>query len=181
MPNLGAKTFTRLRQAEQRLAKFGGTIWNRTIHTIGGGTAAAATNQPFDIALTEVASPDYHITLIPGGINQLVPTNMLAVTDYDNTTTRFVSLDVTTDGRKVTSSVITIGAAAPAQGIGAAQAIGPTSFSMLIGVVALGTIYQIWRGMMLATLTQSHLEDRDPPVIGMSPIIRWYTWVVEVE
>ena len=144
----------------------------------GGGAGPSA--QPFDIIVTKQADPslNYDITLRPGCVNNLFPSNMSASKPYTANSQVYVWLAVTTTGRSVTSLTWEMGASPPVQGISSTSVIGPTSFNIMLGAVVANVAQQVQHGIITATLSQAASADRDPPVPGMSTIIRWYTWAV---
>jgi hypothetical protein len=145
---------------------------------LGGGAAAAATTAPFTIAMVLAGGgPNYSVTLWPGAINQLVPTDMFTTVTYVAASTVYVHLDVTTDGRKITAAAIVIDGTSPVA-MPSTSGLAPTSFGLLIGVITNNTVYQINSGLCTATIATALTEDKAAPVPGQSPYLYWYTWTV---
>lgn len=140
--------------------------------------AASEPCDAFSIVLTPNTPPAYLVTLVPGTINQAVPSNILTPIAYNSTTDRYVKLKCTTDGYALTGVTVALeGTVTPP--IGTAQNAGPTSFEVLIGVISQGVVTQVWSDCnMTATLTLALIESKVSPVPGTSPYNFYYTWVV---
>jgi len=145
------------------------------IKAIASG-GAAEENEPFDV----IVSSSTTITVWPGNINQLAPSNIFSTIAYTPGSTAYIKLSVTTDGRKVTAA--TVGTSAtPISPIGVTESLAPTSFEVLLGIVVSGTVYQVWPGgNMVATISNQLTEDKASPVAGQTPYKYWYTWLLDV-
>lgn len=139
--------------------------------------SASSSLNPFDIILTLVSGTTYNLLLFPGAVNQFVPDNILTPISYDSTTTRYIKLRITTDGKKVTGCTI-VSEAGATTGIDTTANAGPTTFDILIGVIILGSIKQVRDGNLRATLLNMLTQSVAVPVPGTSPYVYYYTWTI---
>ena len=138
--------------------------------------AAAAQTKPFTISISGTS-----YTLFPGTINSLAPSNILSTFVYTPATTRFVKLRVTTNGKAVTGATI-VDEATPTGAIDATENAAPTTFDVLIGVIADGTVFQVWQLQNIrALLLVAQVQSKVTPVPGTSPYIFFYTWAIQNE
>lgn len=143
----------------------------RPIGGSGGGSGSSSTPEPFDITLSNGT-----ITLWPGNINQLVPNGMFSSFDYSGGVV-YVYAHVVTNGRQVTSSTLTVSSSGPSV-IATSQSQAPTAFDVLFGIVSNNTVYQISNGNVQASIYQTHVEDKSNPIVGSSPINRYFSWSI---
>jgi hypothetical protein len=132
---------------------------------------------PFTIQLAFVAGTTYNMTLWPGTLNQAIPSNILTPISYDSTTNRFIKLSVTSNGKSITGTTVA-SSATVTDAITTTADAAPTTFDILIGVIVAGTIYQVRRGNLLATLNNNFTEGKAVPVPGTSPYTFYYTWLI---
>lgn len=146
----------------------------------GGGSSAAVDHCPFDITLTDKVGPNVDINIRPGTINQLVPTNIFSLIDYDPTTVVYVKVHATTNGKEVTGATI-VANTTPSVFIPATSGGGATEFDVLVAILNSGQIVRVLTcGNINAVISQTFLEDKPSPTPGTSPFIRWYTWIITV-
>lgn len=143
---------------------------------IGSSSSSTSIITPFTIFLSSTS-----ITIQPGTINQFLPTNMFTVLSYTLLSTVFIKINVTTDGRVVTGAVIA-SEATPTAAIGTAANAGPTTFSILLGVISSSTIYQTWiDGNIRESLLLAVTESVAAPAPGGAAFTNYYTWKTEAD
>ena len=150
------------------------------LQTIGGGEVTLD-HRPFDIISRGTDNALINdIIFWPGTINQYLPTNMFDTFSYNITTIMYAYVRALTNGRAITSASIIV-SATPPNPINTLASVGPPQLDILIGCFVMGTLYKTWEGgNMAANLSQSHTEDRPTPIPGLSPTIKYYTWLVSV-
>ena len=131
--------------------------------------------QPFDVIIDGTHTSLY---LMPGTINQVLPTNMLSSFSISSSGNYCVYLSVNTDGYTVVNATINVSGSVPSQGIISTPAAAPSSFNIVIGMINSGVLTQVAHGNINATTVPTIQQDRYPPVVGMSTTIRWYSWTV---
>lgn len=121
-----------------------------------GGTSSPAINTPFQIFATKnlTGMPPtwdgtYNVTLWPGSVNQLLPTNIFAKINQTITSTQYVVLTCLSDGYVVTSSTWSLMSSQPTTPDATAD-IPPSIFYITLGVIFYNStpntisIFQIW-------------------------------------
>lgn len=153
-----AGKLNRLREAVEqlRLQNGPGYTVNRTrggttlqLLTRPGSASGPATVCPFEISKA-VTSSGYTITIQPGTINGLLATNYIACLTHNTTpltgttaANRYVTLDVDTDGKQVTSFDLGITSTTPTAPTPTTP-LAPTSFVYPLAVVVTsGAVYRL--------------------------------------
>lgn len=134
---------------------------------------------PWMISVTNFSidpeSPDYRITLRPGTINTIVPSNMFSNFAIPLTGTYYTSLDCTTDGTSVTAAVINVSTTPPApldEDMGAA----PDFFQLLLGMTVDLKIYQFIDYVLFAFPIRTIYSIKDSPEPGQPYYDLHYSW-----
>lgn len=141
--------------------------------------SASVVIKPFWLILSKntLPDPDYTLRIIPGVINQFLPSNILTTIPVVADSVVWVWLEVITDGRAITAVTLQSSSTPPTQGILPTESTPPITYNVLLGVVLNNSASQIWTaGNISSPATLSHVEDRSPIVIGASPTVKWYTW-----
>lgn len=136
---------------------------------------SATTSYPFDVTVSGSSDPR-DVTLIPGVVNNLMPTNMFSTLSVDPTGTWYVVLTVTFAAAQVTSSLLSISATPPAAS-DVTEATPPASFDILLAVIVDATVFQIRHGNITVTPAEAFRTDRDSPANpGQLPYVSWWQW-----
>lgn len=149
----------------------------------GVGSSAPSDACPFDITVSPNGS-NFDVSLRPGTVNQMIPSNLFTPITVSGVASSFVKLHCTTNGTGVTGVTVTADAT-PSSPIIPTPSVGSTTFDILIGVILPGgtSIKTLgYCASIRATLSQVFTQDKsDPPAPGISPYIRWYTWITEAD
>lgn len=108
----------------------------------GGGTPSVIS--PWDLTISTSITGDVTLTVWPGAINGLMPTNMFDVFTIDATGLWYLIATVTTDGTAISSCVLSASHTAPSGQVFASNAM-PSTVSITVGVIKAGLIYNIWK------------------------------------
>lgn len=144
----------------------------------GEGGGGSPTIRPFDIEVFKDGAV-IKAKVIPGVFGGgFIPTNMYADFPIDDTGIYIAKVKVTTDGKKITSSLIIIDVAqAPIQN--PAKNMLPTEFHFVFGVIFKGVAYRTLgnAGPTIASqlLYTTSRTDAQP---GELPFDNWYIWKV---
>ena len=126
------------------------------------------------------------VTIAPGTINALVPSNMFDVngrpylTISATDTTQYVLLTASTNGKIITSASLSASTSNVDPSLNIMKGAAPASFQVLIAIIVnvLGQqIFQIGLGNITAIPKQMFLEGKVPVGIGAEPFDRWWSWV----
>lgn len=143
---------------------------------LGGSSAAAAEDCPFDITITETAGPIYTATFRAGTINSLLPSNYLTGVTVPATGTRYLVLDCTASNGEITSAAFAAETSAPPAIVPYAGQ-PPVAFKILIGVVIDTVAVKVWGcGNIQASGAESFRLQKASPTAGQLPYDVYYTW-----
>lgn len=143
---------------------------------VGGETAGG--HEPFDIILT-----GGEISIWPGTVNGYLPSNIFDTFPYDmeSKPTVYVKLVASTDGYGLVNAQIVVDSNPPDINY-PEENFAPTSFNVLIGIVADAIVYKTWGGgNMRAVTSQAIIQEKEAPEPGSSPYIYWWKWDISVE
>lgn len=157
------------------------------LESIGGGVATTIYT-PFEIfankhIVSGVWDNTYDVTLYPGVVNQLLPSNIFSPINQGISSTLYVILTGASDGYSVTSSAWSLESSAPAP-VDATADTPPSSFTVVIGVIfwnavtSTFTIYQIIQNNLSAQPIQWLTVSRATPEPFLSPVQYYWTWQV---
>ena len=143
-----------------------------TILNIDAGSGVAPTL--WDVVMDSPASGQFQI--ISSTVNQVLPSNFTSNFAYAGDP--YVKLDAVAAAGRVTSVTLTVNGtpvSAPSVNEGAPS----TTFSALVGVFISGQFRKTCvPAGFLAVPTVSFTADRNPPVLGLSNTINWWTWAI---
>lgn len=146
----------------------------------GGGGGSSVCDCPFDIvktAVTPATDPvSYSISIRPGTINGLLPSNWSSVGTYSNEDTKFLVLNVTTDKTGVTAADLSLQDSYTDK-IDVYANGAPLSFKVLIGNIASGAKWQRAIGCSSLSALPTEAFITDNPDDPLRPT-RHYTWEV---
>jgi hypothetical protein len=146
----------------------------------GGGTPTAS--HPFKIA--SVQDPDnedqYLVTVQPGTINSLLPTNLLDGENLEEfvlpeDTLRYVTLSCTAADNALTSCELSLESSPPAAQTPLAFAL-PATYEVLLGVVYNSTVRQVVNTNLTVSGRQAYITDKTNPVPGSLPYNVFLVW-----
>lgn len=148
----------------------------------GGGGEPAPDVKPFDVTVSldeEAMDPetaDRIVTLVPGVVNNLLPTNMFSTLSAPASGTRYVVLTVGTSSGEVTTAVLSIDSSAP-DPLPVELSTPPVALALLIAVIIDGVAHQIVRGNISLTAKEAFRVDRESPAEpGELPYLSYWTW-----
>ena len=157
---------------------------SRRIQSRGGTIAAGSPIVPFTVSFNPT---DDSITIQPGVVNQLLPSNMYSGANNSPIfvlgapTVYYVYLVCSTNGQSVTACPLSI-SVTPPSAIGNTSASAPATFHLalatVIGNVNNRTVYQHNTGNADVLAKQSFLVGKTGTINpGQEPFDRYYTWV----
>jgi hypothetical protein len=177
LPNLPASL------NEQR--KLTAEVFDRTLDTLPRSQPASSPGSaetgpfPFDVELVAAALGTSDASIRPGTINGLVPTDILDVTNLDDTLSYYLVLSVVAADGQIASASIAFTTTPPSP-IPATLGAPPLAFDYTIGMVVLGTwIRTIGNGSLFASVSQAFQVDKTAPAPGTLPYEIWMTWALE--
>lgn len=166
-----------------RISNFGGQTFVQIPRIPSPGVPIKYT--PFQIFATKhivsgIWDGTYDVTLYPGVVNQLLPTNMFDVMNQGIESTQYIILTCESDGYSVTSSTWSI-SSSPNVPVDATVNTPPSEFTVLIGVIFYnsgpGTIsvYQIINNNIIAA-PEEWIRDSNPDIepFGLAYEIYYY-------
>ena len=133
----------------------------------------------WDVELTAIGNPvtSYSFEVWPGLIAAMLPSNMFDTFNVSASGTFYIIATCTTDGKAVTSSVLSVESAPPAlpaPQIGA----GASSLGFVIGVFVDGTYFNAWKKNISVATREVIREDKPSPGPLELPYISWWGWSV---
>lgn len=144
----------------------------------GGGGGGAAPG-PFDLTFEPSVTPgELVVTMIPGQINGVIPSDYLSLPDILDVGEYYLVLSVTAvDGQIATASIDLVGS--PPAGIPVTLGVPPTAFDLLIGVVIDGVWFRSTAvGNKVATPLETFRAGIINPPPGTLPYEIYYSWSV---
>lgn len=151
------------------------------------GTVAEQDFTPFEIFSNKhfvdgVWDNTYDVTLYPGAINQLVPTNIFATINQAITTTLYVVLTVQSNGLSITSSSWSLMSSQPTPSDATADA-PPSTFYVTIGIIFFASPSISLFQLVTDDLTAAPVIWTTTTRAGAGPYemasMNYYTWYVE--
>jgi hypothetical protein len=151
----------------------------------GGGTSTPTTNRPFQISSfadpeDESEDPNYVLTVYPGTINNLLPTNILDGEQLyqfslPKNLLHYVVLDCVASENTMTSCSVSLETEAPPQQEPLAFAL-PVDYQHLLGIVYNSTVYQIAINNIVVGSKQAWILNRDDAPPGGLPYEVYLMW-----
>jgi hypothetical protein len=149
-----------------------------------GGTTPT-TRHPFQIASfpdpeSEQEDPPYLVTVDPGTINNLLPTNLLdgqnlAEFELPRNTLRYVTLKATAASNVLTACTIALESSAPSPQEPLQFAL-PATYDVLLGVVYNSNVRQVVFNNLSVAGRQAYITDKTDPVPGTLPYNVFLQW-----
>jgi hypothetical protein len=150
------------------------------------GTSTPATTHPFQIISRQdpdsnPESPSYLVSIKPGALNGLLPTNLFDDSDLNSLplskdTLKHVVLTGQSDGQQFLNCALSLESAAP----GAQEPVAfglPQTVEFLLGVVYNSTAYQIISDNITVAGQQQYVADKVPPLdAGELPYTLYFVW-----
>lgn len=153
--------------------------------TGGGTTVTPTTTHPFQISSfvdpdSDPEDPSYLVTVRPGTINGLLPTNILdgaALQEFalPKDALRYVVLDCSASSNALTSCQISLDATPPNAQTPVAFAL-PAAYKVILGVVYNSTVRQIVNTNLSVSGKQSYITDKVNPNPGTLPYNVFFVW-----
>lgn len=142
----------------------------------GGGTLAAEDDPcPFDVTPT-VTSAGVNLSVQPGLVNGVLPSNMFSVLTASGTGTKYVCVDVTTNGKNVTGATLAVKTSVPTAPAATAD-VAPSSVSVIVSVVSGSVAYKtIPCGNITMRVSPSITEDNPTATGGERNYTQFYQW-----
>jgi hypothetical protein len=138
------------------------------------GSTSFRTWYPFDPILSGTT-----VTFYPGTVNNVLPTNYLTGVSVGSGSTKYLTLNVTTNNGKVTTCSITADASQPGDQT-ATLGVPPTTFKVLLAVFdGSSTVTKVWENKNIqAQSVVVYRADKAIPVVGSSPYDEFYSWLI---
>ena len=151
----------------------------------GGGSSTPAETHPFQITSfadpeSSPESPSYLVTVRPGTLNNLLPTNILdgeslAQFELPANTLRYVVLSCAAASNALTSCEIALESSPPAAQTPLAFAL-PTTYEVTLGIVHNTSVYQIVTTNLSVSGKQAYITDKANPTPGSIPYNVFLQW-----
>ena len=148
---------------------------SRKITIAGGGGNNNA--RPWDLTVSESGGVT-SVRIVPGTINNIVPSNMFANILAGTADTLFVKLACSTDGMVITDVFIYMNSN-PAAAQTAVNSALPTYFEFTVGVINNGTGYNTAQRLLAAVGSRLFITDKNTPAQpGELAFQEWLVWAV---
>lgn len=157
--------------------KRGTTGTTLTIRRGGGGSGSVAADDPcpFDVTAS-VTSSGLNLSVQPGLVNGVLPSNMFDVLTAASSGTKYVCVDVSTNGKNVTSAQMAVKTSVPTAPTATVNA-APSSVSVIVSVVSGSTVYKtIPCGNITLRVSPSITEDNPAASAGQRNYSQYYQW-----
>lgn len=149
----------------------------------GGGTIA--TKHPFQIASfvdpeSDPESPSYLVTVQPGTINNILPSNIIGEESLEqfalsSDVLKYVVLDCSAASNALTSCTVQLTESQPAPQVPQAFAL-PGNYKVVLGLVYNAVVYQIVTTNLLVAGKQAYITDKTNPTPGSLPYNLFLQW-----
>jgi len=145
--------------------------------TIGGGAGGGDSNFPWDLTVSQAGGVTT-VNIVPGSINNFVPSNMFESILAATSNTLFVKLACNTNGRVITSVLIYINSQPAINQVPVNSSL-PSYFEHSVGVIYLGAGYNLARKLLTATGSRVFVTDPDTPAPpGQMAFVEWLVWAI---
>lgn len=143
----------------------------------GGGAAAAPEVFPFDVTVSGASDPR-DVTVRPGTVNNLLPSNMFSVGATPVSGTRYVTLVLTFSTGEVTGALLSMDTVAP-DASPVTEGTPPTTLTILLAVIVDTVVFQVRHGNITVTPVEAFRADRASPASpGELPYSSWWQWSI---
>lgn len=147
----------------------------RTIFLRGLYGEKTPNHYPFEVTVNAGTGGALTAKVSPGTLNNIIPTNIFDDISVAATGMAYIWLDVTTDGKKVTSMTIATGAALTG-GNDATADTAPSSFKVPIAIVKDAKVLTIVRTNLSYLPKVWMVAPKKPASAGEEPFTRWWAW-----
>lgn len=142
-----------------------------------GGTGGGTIDYPWDLSVSNSGGITY-VDILPGTINNFVPSNMFQTIQTVTLDTLFVKLACDTNGSVITDVLIYINGN-PAISQTPINSALPIYFEYSIGVISGGIGYNTARKLLTAVGSRLFLTDKDTPAgPGEMAFLEWLVWSI---
>lgn len=158
-----------------------GTQFDRSVDTIAsptgsGGGGSAETKGAFDLNIAAAGGGTLDVTVIPGTVNGLLPSNYLSTFNISATGLYYLTLSIAATGSTITSASLVMSSSAPAVQV-PTRDTPASSFSRLIAIITDGVAErQIPVGSLITFPEERFRTNRTAPAPDESPFYFWYAW-----
>lgn len=140
-----------------------------------GSTTYSSLYSPFDPIVTGTT-----FSIVPGTINNLIPSNYLTGVTIPSTGTKYICLSCATSSGAITSAELVADASAPAV-ISATASYPPTAFKLLLAIVINKVPTKVWGDGNIQALPLEVLRvNKTTPVAGEMVYTPYYTWGISL-
>lgn len=145
--------------------------------SIGGGSGDEIV-YPWDLNVSRNGSIT-SVTIIPGNINNFVPSNMFETIQVGNASQLFVKLACSTNGQVITDVIIYINAN-PAVNQTPTNSALPSYFEYTVGLISsTGVGYNLAKKLLTAVGSRLYLTDKSTPAgPGEMAYEEWLVWSI---
>lgn len=162
-----------------------GTFISLLKQTQAGGSGTPATLHPFQIFSntdpdSNPESPSFLVTVRPGTINALLPTNILdggglVESPIPNDSLRYVTLTASSDGEQITTAAVSVDTSAPAAQTPEIFGL-PSEVKILLGLVFDSKVFQTITNSITVTGKQQFITSKANAAVGELPYNIHYVW-----
>lgn len=141
--------------------------------------SSASENFPWKITGlgSEEAEDGWQVTMLPGTINNQLPTNIREPIDWDGPTSgdTFVILNCSVNGQGVESSVVEVSDTAPPT-LPFVKGTLDAEVKILLAIIQGTTVYHLYKEIFSLYPRFVMETEKEEILIGEYPFDRWYTW-----
>ena len=151
----------------------------------GNSSSTLATKHPFQIASfvdpeSNPESPSYLVTVQPGTINNILPSNIIGEESLQQfalsaDVLKYVVLDCSAASNSLTSCTVQITESQPAPQVPQAFAL-PGNYKVVLGLVYNAVVYQVVTTNLLVASKQAYITDKTNPTPGSLPYNLFLQW-----
>jgi hypothetical protein len=146
----------------------------------GTGGGGATESHPFQISASTDAEDNVTLTVDPGTLNSLLPSNVFdgaALREFAaGSGLQYVVLTGTSDGEQFTSCALSVESQAVQPQAPTVFGL-PTTAAFLLGVVYEGSVFQVQKTNLLVTGKQQYVKQKSTPAApGTLPYEIYYVW-----
>lgn len=153
--------------------------------TSKGSVAPASQSYPFDVTIKLVES-EYKVAVLGGSLNGLYAINYASCLSFETTllsmpenATRYVVVDVTTDGKQVTGFELALEETLTA--MSPTTPLAPTAFKFPIALITGGVAYRaIGLGSLQAILKENTRIAKEPTTVNDNAFSIYYYWIMGI-
>jgi hypothetical protein len=142
----------------------------------GAGNITPTTTHPFKISSVKNEDDEYVVTVRPGTINNVIPTNWDIEETIIEDELNYVVLQVEATANKIISCTIALEQSPPTAEPDPIKWGLPEEFDVLLGFVRNSQVWQIINTNLSFNAAKRITTDREGPQIGELPYDNWYVW-----